>query len=88
MRAHGREQCAVGMERSGRRRALLRGEGLPDAQPREGEANGGHRGAESLGGGAFGLGEERVGGLGCASRGLVAAGRGFDGGCCCHLRVL
>ena len=46
----GREKFTVGMERSGGRRALLRGEGLPDAQPREGEFHGGHRGAESLGG--------------------------------------
>ena len=44
------------MERSGRRRALLRGEGLTDAQPREGEPDGGHRGAEAVGCGAFELG--------------------------------
>jgi hypothetical protein len=44
---------AVGIERSGGCRALRRGEGLSDPQPREGEPDGGHRGAESLGGGAF-----------------------------------
>jgi hypothetical protein len=49
----GREEFTVGMERSGRRRALLRGEGLANAQPREGEPDGGHGGAESLGGVAF-----------------------------------
>ena len=48
-----REKFAVGMERSGRRRALFRGEGLTDPQPREGEPDGGHGGAEPLGGGAF-----------------------------------
>jgi len=31
-------------------RALLRGEGLTDAQPREGEFHGSHRGAEPVGG--------------------------------------
>jgi hypothetical protein len=41
------------MERSSGCRALLRGEGLSNAEPREGEANGGHRGSESVGGGAF-----------------------------------
>ena len=46
----GREQFPVGMERSGRCRALFRGEGLTDAQPREGEPNGGHREAEPVGG--------------------------------------
>ena len=45
-----REQFAVGMERSGRRRALFRGEGLSNAQPREGEFHGSHRGAEAIGG--------------------------------------
>jgi len=56
----GGEQFAIGMERSGGRRSLLRGEGLSDAEPREGGANGGHRGAESLGGGAFELGRRIV----------------------------
>ena len=60
----GREQFPVSVERLGRRRALLRGEGLPDAQPREGEFHGGHRGAESVGGGAFELGCWVDGGLG------------------------
>jgi hypothetical protein len=32
----GREKFAVGMERSGCRRSLFRGEGLSDAKPREG----------------------------------------------------
>jgi hypothetical protein len=41
------------MERSSGCRALLRGEGLSDTKPREGEFHGGHRGAEPLGGGAF-----------------------------------
>ena len=69
----GREQFAVGMERSDCRRALHRGEGLTDAQPCEGEFHGGHRGAESLGGGAFELGCRGVGGLGCGSaRGVLA----------------
>jgi len=41
------------MERSGCRRWLLRGEGLSDAEPSEGEANGGNRGAVFAGGEAF-----------------------------------
>jgi hypothetical protein len=53
----GREEFAVGMERSGCCRALLWGEGLTNAQPREGEPDGGHRGAESLGGVGGGLGD-------------------------------
>ena len=44
----GREKFAVGMERSGCRRALFRGEGLSDAEPREGEPDGGHGGAEPV----------------------------------------
>ena len=72
------------MERSGCRRSLLRGEGLPDAQPREGEFHGGHRGAEPVGGGAFELGCRGVGGLGCGSARGVLAGRGFGSGCGGH----
>jgi hypothetical protein len=71
----------VGMERSGCRRPLLRGEGLSDTEPREREANGGHRGAEPVGGGAFELGCRGVRGLGCGPARCVLAGRGF-GGCC------
>jgi hypothetical protein len=41
------------MERSGRRRLLFRRECITNAQPREREFHGGHRGAESLGGGAL-----------------------------------
>ena len=41
------------MERPGRCRALFGGEGLTDAEPREREFHGGHRGAEPIGGGAF-----------------------------------
>jgi len=72
------------MERSGRCRALFGCEGLPDAQPREGEFHGGHRRAESVDGVWGGLGDGRVVGLGCASRGWVLAGCGFGGGCCGH----
>jgi hypothetical protein len=57
----GREQFPVGMERSGGCRALLRGEGLTNAQPCEGEPDGGHRGAESLGGGPFLLRDRLLG---------------------------
>jgi hypothetical protein len=48
-----REEFAVGMEHSGCRSALLWGEGPSDAEPREGEFHGGHRGAEPVGGGAI-----------------------------------
>ena len=48
-----REEFAVGMECPGGCRALLRGEGLPNAEPREREPAGGHHGAEPLGGGAL-----------------------------------
>jgi hypothetical protein len=44
------------MERSGCRRPLLRGEGLPDTEPSEREFHGGHLGAEPVGSGAFELG--------------------------------
>jgi len=70
----GREQFPVSMERSGGRRALLRGEGLSDAQPREGEFHGSHGGAESVGGGAFELRGRVGGGLGCGQAGGVLAG--------------
>jgi hypothetical protein len=73
------------MERSSCSRALLWSEGLSDAQPREGEPDGGHGGAESLGGIGRGLVNGRVVGLGCGSRGLVLAGCGFGGGCCGHV---
>jgi len=62
----GREQFAVGMERSGCCRSLLWGEGLSNAQPREGEFHGRHRSAASAGGGAFELAGRGVGGLGCS----------------------
>jgi hypothetical protein len=64
------------MERSGRRRALFGGEGLSDAQPCEGEANGGHRGAEPLGGGAFLLCDRLLGFTLSAVRRCVLAGVG------------
>ena len=70
----GRDKFAVGMERSGRRRALLRGQGLTNPEPREGEPDDGHRGAESLGGVAFELGCWSIGGLGCGPAGYVLAG--------------
>jgi hypothetical protein len=77
----------VGMERSGRRRALLWGEGLSNAEPREGEFHGGHRGTESVGGGAFELGGRGVGRLGCRPAGCVLAGVVGCGGCCRHEMV-
>ncbi len=67
----GREQFAVGMERSGCCRALFRSEGLTDAQPCEGDANGGHCGAESLGG------------VGRSLRGGVGGGSGLQAGSWC-----
>jgi hypothetical protein len=72
------------MERPGCCRALLWGEGLTDAQPCEGEPDGGHRGAESLGGGTL---LQRDGLLGLtlsASGGCVLAGVGGCGYCCGH----
>ena len=83
----GRKQFPVGMERSGGCRALLWGEGLTDAQPREGEANGGHRGAEPLGGVGGSLRGGIGGGLGCGPSDCVLAGCGFGGGCCGHRYV-
>ena len=81
----GREQFPVGMERSGGCRSLLRGEGLSDAEPREGEPDGGHCGAEPLGGIRVGLGGGIGGGLGCGPAGGVLAGVvGCGGGCCGH----
>ncbi len=80
----GREQFTVGMERSGCRRSLLRGEGLSDTEPREGEFHGGHRGTESLGGGAIELGCRGVVGLGCRPTRGGLAGVVGGGGCCGH----
>jgi hypothetical protein len=57
----GREQFTVSMERSGCRRALLRGTGLSNAQPREGEPGGDKRSAESLGGISFRLRDRLLG---------------------------
>jgi hypothetical protein len=57
----GREQFTVGMERSGCHRALLRGKGLSNAQPRDGEPDGDKRSAESLGGIAFRLRDRLLG---------------------------
>jgi hypothetical protein len=68
-------ECSVGCA------SLLRGEGPSRPQPREGEPDGGHRGAEPLGGGAFELVGRVVGGLGCGpARGVLA---GVVGGCGC-----
>jgi hypothetical protein len=72
------------MERSGGRRALLRGEGLSDTEPREGKFHGGHRGAESVGGGAFLLRDGLLGFTLLAARGCVLAGVGGCGGCGGH----
>ena len=79
----GQEQFAVGMERSDCRRALLRGEGLTDAQPRKGEFHGSHCGAESLGSGAFLLRDGLLGFTLSAACGCVMAGVGVCG-CCGH----
>jgi hypothetical protein len=68
-------------ERSGCCSPLLRGEGLTDAQPSEGEFHGGRRGAESLGGGAFELGGRRVRRRGCGPARGERAGRGLISGC-------
>jgi hypothetical protein len=57
----GREQFTVGMERSGCRRALLRGKGLLGGQPREGEPDWHKWIAESLGGIAFRLRDRQLG---------------------------
>ena len=76
------------MERSGCCRALFGGEGLSDAQPREGEFHCGHRRAEPVGGGAFELGGRGVGGLGCRPAvGVLAGVVGCGGGCCGHVGV-
>ncbi len=53
----GREQFPVGMERSGGYRSLLRGQGLSDTEPREGQSHGGHLGAKPVGGVGGGLGD-------------------------------
>jgi hypothetical protein len=73
------------MERSGSRRSLLRGEGLTDAQPREGEFHGGYRGPEPVGGGAFLLRDGLLGLTLSATGGYLLAGVGGRGGCCCHV---
>jgi hypothetical protein len=73
------------MERSGGRRALLRGEGLPNAQPREREFHGGHRGAEPVGGGAFLLRDGLLGFTLTVTRGYVLGGVGGCGGCGGHV---
>jgi hypothetical protein len=75
------------MERSGGCRALFRVKGLADAQPCEGDANGGHRGAESLGGGAFLLRDRLLGFTLSAARGNLLAGVVGSGGCCGHWYV-
>jgi len=73
------------MERSGGCRSLLRGEGLSDAQPSEGEFHGGHGGAEPLGGVAFLLRNRLPGFTLAASRGYVLGGVGGCGGCGGHM---
>jgi hypothetical protein len=83
----GREQLAVGMERAGRRCSLLRGQGSPDAQPREGELDRDKSGPEAVGGGALGLGGGLLGLVLTAARGGVLAGVGGCGGCCGHVGV-
>jgi len=75
------------MERSGGCSSLLRGEGLSNAQPREGEANGGHRGAEPVGGGAFLLRDRLLGLTLSATWGNLLAGVVGGGGCCGHRYV-
>ena len=75
------------MERSGCCRPLFRGEGLTDAQPSEGEPDGGHGGTESLGGVGGGLGDGTVVGLGCRPARGVLAGVVGCGGCCGHWYV-
>ena len=72
------------MECSGGCASLIWGEGLSHAQPREGEPDGGHCGAESVGGRPFELGCRAVGGLGCGPARTGLAGCGFGGGCCGH----
>jgi hypothetical protein len=57
----GREQFTVGVERSGCRRALRRGKGLSNGQPREGEPDWHKWIAESLGGIAFRLRDRQLG---------------------------
>jgi hypothetical protein len=61
------------------------GEGLTDAQPCEREFYGGHRGAESLGSGAFLLRDGLLGLTLSATGGCLLAGVGGRGGCCCHV---
>ena len=75
------------MERSGGRRALLRGEGLSDTEPREREFHGGHCGAESLGGVAFLLRDGLLGFTLAAAGGTGLAGVVGGGGCCGHRGV-
>jgi hypothetical protein len=72
------------MERSGCRRALLRGEGLTDPKPRESEPDGGHRGAEPLGGVGGSLRGGIGAGLGYGPAGGVLAGVVGIGGCGGH----
>jgi len=81
----GRDQFPVGMERSGRRRSLLRGEGLSDAQRREGEFHGGRRGAEMISGGVILLRDRLLGFTLAAARGYVLAGVGGCGGRCAYI---
>jgi hypothetical protein len=65
------------MERPGCRVALLWKERLAGAEPREGESDGSHRGAEPVRGGALGLGG---GGGGWGSSGPVRVGLAGVGG--------
>jgi hypothetical protein len=83
----GRGCFPVGMERSGSRRALFGGQGLSDAEPREGEANGGHRGAAPVGGGAFLLRDGLLRFTLAAARRYVLAGVGGGGACGGHEMV-
>jgi hypothetical protein len=80
----GREEFTVCMKRSSRRRALLRGEGLTNPEPRQGKFHGGHRCAESLGGGAFLLDNRLLGHMLSAERGCMLAAVGGYGGCRGH----
>jgi hypothetical protein len=75
------------MKRPGCCRSLLRGQGLSDTEPREGEPDGGHGGTESLGGVGSGLGDGRVGWLGRGPVRGVLAGVVGCGGCCGHWYV-
>lgn len=84
----GREQFAVGKERLGCRRSLLRCEGLSDAQPGEGEPDGRHGRAESVGGGSLLLRDRLLGLTMLAARRSPLVSVVGSGGCCGHTRFL